>query len=314
MRQHPTTPMDEADLRVHLSRQTRLRIGLMSLLNMEGADAGEQLEALLAQGNEGVLFDALEERHLVRVGELVWRKVRRGCPLFAVGSSGLEYGLIGWWRRCGVLRAVPWRGALRPTERLVVVSGSCSPVTERQVGRALARGFLEVGLDTVGLVQPGRREEALERALAAAGAGLVAGRSVIFHTARGPGDVRLRRTSRRLAAAGGRSAEVLGSALGELLERVLERVGRCRAVVTGGDTSGFAARALGVEALEFVAPVAPGAPLCRMHAPGRVSDGGEIVFKGGQNGRDDFFLTLKDATGTCVESAAEKSRGAKERR
>jgi uncharacterized protein YgbK (DUF1537 family) len=63
-------------------------------------------------------------------------------------------------------------------------------------------------------------------------------------------------------------------------------------VVTGGDTSSFAARALGIEALEFAAPIAPGAPLCRIHAPGCVADGKDIVFKGGQNGRDDFLLTV----------------------
>ena len=39
------------------------------------------------------------------------------------------------------------------------------------------------------------------------------------------------------------------------------------------------------------APIAPGAPLCRVHAPGYAAEGREIVFKGGQNGRDDFFLS-----------------------
>jgi len=84
----------------------------------------------------------------------------------------------------------------------------------------------------------------------------------------------------------------LGTALGELLERVSDVCKVTRGAVTGGDTSGFAARALGVEALEFVAPVAPGAPLCAVRAPGRVMDGRELVFKGGQNGRDDFFISL----------------------
>ncbi|MBN8246623.1 MAG: hypothetical protein J0L84_04185, partial [Verrucomicrobia bacterium] len=51
-------------------------------------------------------------------------------------------------------------------------------------------------------------------------------------------------------------------------------------------------RALGVEALEFVAAAAPGSPRCRVHAPGRAADGREMVFKGGQNGRDRFLLDL----------------------
>jgi uncharacterized protein YgbK (DUF1537 family) len=49
---------------------------------------------------------------------------------------------------------------------------------------------------------------------------------------------------------------------------------------------------MGVEALEMLAPLAPGAPLCTAHAPGSPIHGLEIVFKGGQNGKTDFFGTL----------------------
>jgi len=56
-----------------------------------------------------------------------------------------------------------------------------------------------------------------------------------------------------------RSAATLGTILGGLLAKVLAQAGWTRGAVTGGDTSSFAARALGVEALEFEAPIAPGA-------------------------------------------------------
>ena len=46
---------------------------------------------------------------------------------------------------------------------------------------------------------------------------------------------------------------------------------------------------MGIEALEMIAPLAPGAPLCKAYAPGSVADGIEIVFKGGQNGSTNFF-------------------------
>jgi uncharacterized protein YgbK (DUF1537 family) len=164
-------------------------------------------------------------------------------------------------------------------------------VTDRQISRALDAGFAEVALDTAALANPKTRQSALAQALGAAAPHFTAHRSVVFHTARGPRDPRLTRTARVLKSQGLRSAATLGSALGELLAAVLERTGWPRGVVTGGDTSSFAARALGIEALEFAAPIAPGAPLCRVHAPGQVAHGREIVFKGGQNGRDDFFLS-----------------------
>jgi uncharacterized protein YgbK (DUF1537 family) len=65
-----------------------------------------------------------------------------------------------------------------------------------------------------------------------------------------------------------------------------------RLVVCGGDTSTHVARAIGIVALEFLTPMAPGSPLCRARAAGRAIDGREIVFKGGQVGRDDFFLDV----------------------
>ena len=75
----------------------------------------------------------------------------------------------------------------------------------------------------------------------------------------------------------------------------LEQTGARRAVVCGGDTSTHLARALGIEALEYVAPTAPGAPVCRVHAPGRPVHGCDVIFKGGQVGRDSFFVDLAEA-------------------
>ena len=60
-----------------------------------------------------------------------------------------------------------------------------------------------------------------------------------------------------------------------------------------GDTSGFLANALGIEALEMVAPMLPGVPLCRVHAPGSAAHGLEVSFKGGQVGGGDYFTALR---------------------
>jgi 3-oxoisoapionate kinase len=48
--------------------------------------------------------------------------------------------------------------------------------------------------------------------------------------------------------------------------------------------------------LEMLAPLTPGAPLCRARALGSPADGIEIVFKGGQVGAPDFFGTALRGT------------------
>jgi len=73
----------------------------------------------------------------------------------------------------------------------------------------------------------------------------------------------------------------------------LEQCPTERVCVAGGDTSSYAARALGIQALEMIAPLTPGAPLCRAHAPGSAVDGCEVVFKGGQVGAENYFEILK---------------------
>jgi uncharacterized protein YgbK (DUF1537 family) len=43
----------------------------------------------------------------------------------------------------------------------------------------------------------------------------------------------------------------------------------------------------------MIAPLTPGAPLCRVYAPGSPLDGCEIIFKGGQVGAENYFEIIK---------------------
>jgi 3-oxoisoapionate kinase len=122
---------------------------------------------------------------------------------------------------------------------------------------------------------------------------------VILHAARGPDDPRIAELRDKAATVAGpdQPAELLtgegvGTQLGRMLDAILSRCDLPRAVTTGGDTSGRIAAALGVQSLGFVAPMAPGSPLCQLSAPGRAADGRQMVFKGGQVGRDDLLLSI----------------------
>jgi uncharacterized protein YgbK (DUF1537 family) len=258
MSRHPVTPMDEADLRVHLGRQTPLRVGLLDFLALSG-DAPRRLEELLRTGPEVVLFDVLDEARLETAGRLIWES---GVP-FAAGSSGLEYALAAHWKSAGI---VPGRASLgKPgaTDRVLVVSGSCSPVTDAQIGWAIGEGFEGVALGPDALP---RSAEALRR-----------GRSVVVYSARGKATSDAREAGARI-----------GDELGRVAESLVAECGVRRMVVAGGDTSGAVGRRLGIEALELLAPIAPGSPLCRARGRGP-AEGLEIAMKGGQVGKVDYF-------------------------
>ena len=295
---HPITPMLEADLRRHLEKQTKKVIGLFDILKLTLPikEAKLALNQIVDDGADVVLFDALYAEHMHRIGELIDDHASAKKPLFSVGSSGIEMALGALWRNRTLagdngkslnLKAQNLRLVTpSPTKQLLVASGSCSPVTEGQIKWALKQGFAEVELDATALVSEGWSGREFRRATDAVGRILKAGRSVIAHTGQ-------RRTVR-----GSTTAKYFGSALGKVVRGALAETNVRRVCITGGDTSSYAARALGIEALEMIALLTPGAPLCKAHAPDSPADGREVVFKGGQVGAEDYFGVVKNGDGT----------------
>lgn len=291
---HPVTPMTEADLRVHLAKQTRKSVALFDVLKvaLPVKDAREALTQLLAEKPDAVLFDALTAEHLATIGALIDGCASSKRPLFSVGSSGIENALAKFWSVGDDVRSRPQKtsaGRLvtsSPTN-LLVGSGSCSPVTSGQIAWALKNGFAEVALNADALAGDKTSAKEIERASAAAAAELNAGRSVIVHTTKSGSDKRV------AAKLKGDTAKILGTALGNVLRSAVEQSGVRRVCIAGGDTASYAARAMGIEALEMIAPLTPGAPLCRAIAPGSPVNGREVVFKGGQVGAEDYFATVR---------------------
>ena len=291
MSRHPSTPMHESDLRVHLSHQTRTEIGLMNVTHLDGDD--EQVDAreaeLLKAGPGMLLYDALTNEHLSTVGRLLWQHGQR-APHFVIGSSGVEYALAAHWRATGVIsdqrKVFP---KLTPVKQLLAVSGSASPMTAQQIEWAGNNGFDCIRIPTDKLVQPGAAQQAQQQLVEQGLASLSAGNSVLLYSAAGPEDPSIKATREQLGADPGGSARVLGTAMGRIARELLERTGLRRVVIAGGDTSSYATQELGLYALEMLAELTPGAPLCRAYSDDPQFDGLEIALKGGQMGKEDYF-------------------------
>lgn len=295
MSRHPITPMHEADLRVHLSHQTRCSIGLMSLPELAGADA--EVDARHAQKLEGrpdlLLYDVADDPSLNTVGRLVWQQAQQARH-FAIGSSGVEYALAAHWRASGVIGgARATFPPVVPVQQLLVISGSASPMTATQIQWASEHGFDCLRAPAEALCQPQDREAHARAVFERALASLTAGRSVVVYTAAGPDDPSIRTTRATLTSGSegisAHTARLLGSALGRIARDLLARTGLRRVVVAGGDTSSYATQELGLYGLEMLAELTPGAPLCRGYSQDPKLDGLEIALKGGQMGKADYF-------------------------
>lgn len=280
MSRHPVTPMAESDLRVHLGAQTDKPIGLIDIVALKAGITGEDAEAVFS-AFPVVLLDVLDADTQERVGDLLWQ--RRARSPFVVGSSGVEYALVAKGA------ATPLSGRTRrfdnPGSRgpIAVVSGSCSPTTERQIHHAAENGFEGIALDVAALLGEERGHE-IARVIEVGSAALSAGRSPLIYSALG-GET----------AEGAGGGHRIGRALGLVLQQLVSRHGLARAVVAGGDTSSHAIAELGIGALECLLPLprSPGSPLCLAHR----ADGSrlEVAFKGGQVGGDDYFSLVRES-------------------
>ena len=294
MARHPVTPIDEADIGRHLGRQTALPLSALMRPDL-GLHAFDQLAQ---DGARGVAVDCAGEDDLAVVGRILWSR------RFVLGSQGVESALIAHFRAEGWLKAAPPRPRPTRVERLVVVSGSASAVTARQIAWAEARGWPVIRLDTAALFGPGA-SAAVAGAIEQASNALGQGKTPIVAALRGPDDPALPATRAAIGAAGlspaegeARIGEVLGAILAGLVAHDLPRV-----LVAGGDTSGRVARALGFVALEPTAWIAHGASLQRGHRADGTSI--EIILKGGQMGPEDLF---DRAMGARTEDGQEGSR------
>jgi uncharacterized protein YgbK (DUF1537 family) len=279
MSRHPVTPMGEADLRRHLAAQTTMDVGLVALDQLKAGKGASAFDEEVARGARAVLFDGIDEETLREAGRLVWQRAG-GSIGFAVGSSGVTRALIEAWRAAGVAGTASHPRDIPAADRVLVVSGSCSPVTAGQIEWALGHGYRGIKADVAALLagSEGERMRIETEALAAADAG---GNPLIY-SATGP-----------LAPGAEASGDGLGAALGRIARNIVAKGGPRRILFAGGDTSSHAVAQLGLYALTWAGATERGAPLCRTHSEDPKFDALELVLKGGQIGSRDFFERVR---------------------
>lgn len=273
MSRHPVTPMHEADLRLHLAQQTARSI---ALLQDEWPDAGI------------ALLDVHDDQSQLAAGQRLLNLPDRAQP-FIAGSSGVEYALMKALLEIHEIVGKADFPPLPAVAQTMVVSGSVSPTTERQIRSAETQGFDAIPVSAVALARGDA--QARQQAIAAALQCLSAGRSPLIHTALGPGSDAGAQLN---TIAGGRAN--IGIGLGAILRAVVQEAKLRRVIVAGGDSSSHALGELDIYALttRMPLPATPGSPLCTARSGSPHLDGIEIALKGGQVGGDDYFVGLRD--------------------
>lgn len=283
MSKHPVTPMDEADLGTHLQKQTDQSMGYVSVLDLES----DLSQTDFASGAKDIsVFDASEEKHMDRFADWVWAN-KSDSSRFLVGSSGIEYALGTKWLKEGISYNEEKAHQPKEVNRMLVVSGSVSDVTRRQLDEAEEAGFYMEQLPYELFIEDTIPQTYLERIIDL----LESEKKVVLYTARGTEDPVIKATKELLNSKIGENdiGTHIGRQLGKWTKYILENTSLQRVVISGGDTSGFVTSQLGIYGLEVLESVAPGAPLCLAHAEDERFDKMEIALKSGQLGGENFF-------------------------
>lgn len=278
MKDHPLTPMRDSNLMRLLAPQVTRTVGLADRLSVaKGAAAlRAELDQLALNGVAHIVVDAVADEDLGVIAQAC-----RDMKLLT-GGSAVAMPLPALYRADGALASdAPRMEKPKLPLAAVILSGSCSAMTNAQVAAYCATGAPALQLDPLALAQSGPQpvldwltRQDLDKA------------PLIYATA-DPTSVRA-------------AQEQLGRAsAGELVENVLAACavtardkGARRFVVAGGETSGAVTQALGVDRLDIGQEIAPGVPWTFCNTGGhRIA----LTLKSGNFGQPTFFINALEA-------------------
>ncbi|MBK8158363.1 MAG: four-carbon acid sugar kinase family protein [Rhodospirillaceae bacterium] len=246
MKNHPLTPMRDSNLMRLLQPQVKGTVGLADRLTVaQGAKAlRAELARLAKEGTAHVIVDAVANADLDVIAEAC-----RDMPLMT-GGSAVAMPLPAIYLAVGRLAGTKDGPTVPNLPRAaIVLSGSCSAMTNAQVAHYTATGAPSLRLDPVDLAQSGS-EPALEWL-----ARQDMDRAPLIYATAEPEDVRT--AQERLGRV--RAGEIVEEALATCAVAARD-AGARRIVVAGGETSGAVTTALGVDRLHIGREIAPGVP------------------------------------------------------
>jgi 3-dehydrotetronate 4-kinase len=269
MRQHPLTPMTDANLvRVLQAQCGSAKVGLIDhRVLARGVDGiAARISALRAQGVSLAIADAVSDDDLRLLA-----RAAQGLALVVAGS-GLAIGipaLHGLAPSAAAAQLPPPRG------HRAIVSGSCSAATHAQVAQFMQSGGAAFAVDALQLAAG---VDVAAQALAWAAPRLEQGPVLVYATAEA---ATVRAVQARLGAE--RAGALVEAALARVAQGLVA-AGVGQLLVAGGETSGACVQALAITQLRIGPQIDPGVPWC--HSAEQQL---HLALKSGNFGGVDFF-------------------------
>ena len=303
MSRHPVTPMHESDLGKVLTEQGFEPEHLIDLRQLDACEARPNTLADQLAAKDSAVFDGYTQRQVITGAASLWQ-MSRSRMICAMAAQGLAHALGAHLREQGQIASPEPSHALAPVDRLLVLSGSCSALSAAQIDWAVGAGFTGIRITPEQLINTDEASrQSLQQQMLTA---LVAGKSVVMYTAKGPDDDHVASVQNKLPAGVSAPAFVahrIGLLYAQLARAAIVDAGLTRIVVAGGDSSSFTMRQLGAIALETKAShFKQNAHVCTLFSDDPEIHGKEVLLKGGQVGTPELYgLMLKGFTGQAEQ-------------
>ncbi len=279
MKDHPLTPMRDANLVRVLGGQTSRKVGLVPhAVVVQGAAAVETAFAEAQRnGIRYLIVDAISDADLLTIG------AASADLALITGGSGVALGLPQDFRRQGLLEnGGSNTHAPAPAGRAAILAGSCSAMTRQQVAAAKAAGLPSFQVDPLAIAAGALKPDDVVKWVISQDAGT---KPPLVYSSADPADVAAVQEKLGRENAGQSVEHLLGAVAAKLADS-----GFTRFLVAGGETSGAVVAALGVEALRIGPEIDPGVPWTTP-LTGRAL---ALALKSGNFGAPDFFLKAWD--------------------
>ena len=277
MKNHPLTPMKDSNLQRLLNPQVTRKTGLIDRLTVaQGSDAiATALRSLANDDVAHIVTDAVANEDLYSIAA--------ACKDMALltGGSAIAMPLPALYAEAGLLDiAASEPHSEQIEEPAIVLSGSCSAMTQKQVAN-YSQKHPAYQLDPIELAKAGP-----ERAINWLQQQSLQDSPILYATAD--------------ATAVAKVQDTLGvEAAGKLVEDTLAAIavaacesGRRRFVVAGGETSGAVTQALDISKLDIGREIAPGVPWTYCSSGDGSNSGNTrlaLALKSGNFGAEAFF-------------------------
>ncbi|UXI04678.1 3-oxo-tetronate kinase [Photobacterium sp. TY1-4] len=275
MRNHPVTPMKDANLMRLMDAQANGKTGLVAYHDIAqgAAQIAARFEALKQQGCRYAVVDTLDNTHLASIGEAC-----RTLKLIT-GGSGLAAGIAHNWTESLSDQSEAMQAGQPAPGPTVILSGSCSVMTNRQVA-AYQSQAPHFALDVQScLSEPHYVDTVYDWVVSHLGSTLA---PMVYATAEPE-------ILHAIQAAYG--AQASSQAVEQFFHRLVQRLqqhGVTNFIVAGGETSGVVTQSLNVKGFYIGPQIAPGVPWVKA-----TDQPLSLALKSGNFGDEQFFTTAQ---------------------